>query len=272
MEHAEKIQEILDCYVSISPTKHNKTDIEVFYDDKSQNFKWNCPCNRSRSEAYVWQGVSKMEIHTSGKHHTAFLKKGRPKTNITTKPVTHIDFVNAREIVFDPVVFWIEEHKLPIEMLKIVPNTGGKRATCMYCGYNLDVDRRTLERHLELDRHKAEVKAFHSKKMIQEQQKLLDEFKREKELKELAQKTKTTIVVKTEVKETHSKKRERSPAPPLVHPEKEQELVPMPEEKRRKCIRDDCIDEIKKIDWKALIAEEARNLVKDMFEKDASIE
>lgn len=338
--HSEKIQEILDCYVSLDPINHAQNDIEVFYDKTLRVIRWSCPCNPSREEAYLWQGAGKMETHTQSKHHLNYVEKVRPRTNAPTKPMkreamlfylslsdkhlagdinlildptnnvhgwickcspnvsisysreslkahassaTHIDFVNARDIVFDPVVFWTEEHKLPIEMLKIVPNTGGKRATCMYCGYGLNINRREIERHLETKNHQNRVT----------EKELKDELKRmQGKVVDKEHRTPEVVVEKSNKRE----RGETSPAPPLAHPEKEKPVALVPEEKKRKSIRDqlrnecfvqikiaqeeyaqqlmnarkesmeECIAELKRLDWKTIIKEQATEYVKNMID------
>lgn len=304
--HSEKIQEILDCYVSLDPINHAQNDIEVFYDKTLRVIRWSCPCNPSREEAYLWQGAGKMETHTQSKHHLNYVEKVRPRTNAPTSlnvsiscsreglkahasSATHIDFVNARDIVFDPVVFWTEEHKLPIEMLKIVPNTGGgKRATCMYCGYGLNINRREIERHLETKNHQNRVA----------EKELKDELKRmQGKVVDKEHRTPEVVVEKSRKRErveldtTPPIAGETSPAPPPPHP-----VALVPEEKKRKSIRDqlrnecfvqikiaqeeyaqqlmnarkesmeECIAELKRLDWKTIIKEQATEYVKNMID------
>ena len=174
---------------------------------------------------------------------------------------------------FDPVVYWMGLG-LPIEMLKIVPGSGGKDAVCEYCGYKLELFGGYLERHTDTARHKMNV---------------------------------NTYKINTESKIQADKKRQRSPSPTrkgtspspppvvVVEEEPKKKKPTLSDIIRTECaeqlikVRDECVTrlktahlqyiteyeaELKKIDWKALIAEEARNhvrnMVKDMFEKEAT--
>lgn len=178
---------------------------------------------------------------------------------------------------FDPAAYWTNLG-FPIEMLKIVPGSGGKEAVCEYCGYKVELFGGYLERHAENPRHKMNVNTYR----INTESKI--------------QAFKTGYPLPGE------KKRERSPSPvkkgtPPPPPEEPKKRKTMSDAIRAECaeqlnkVRDECITRIKnaqmesvaeceavlkKIDWKALIEEEARNhvknMVKDMFEKETSAE
>lgn len=194
---------------------------------------------------------------------------------------------------FDPVAYWTGMG-FPIEMLKVVQGSGGKEAVCEYCGHKVDLFGGCLERHAEGAQHKMRVKtykinteskiqAFKTGYPLEAVQEIKDDLKRM-----------SGKVVDKEHMET--KKRDRSPA--LVV-ELDTPPVPLKEKKRKsmreiilaECteqlnkVRDECITnlknaqaeyeaEVKKIDWKALIAEEARNhvrnMVKNAFENETA--
>jgi hypothetical protein len=186
--------------------------------------------------------------------------------------------------IFDPAVYWTGLG-LPIEMLKVVQGSGGKEAVCEYCGYKVELFGGYLQRHTDGSRHKMNVKAY----------------KINTESKIQAFKTGYPLESVPKTNDDKSKKRERSPAPPPPPPppgeEPKKKKLTMSEIIRAECseqlnkVRDECMTrlknaqveyvaeceaELKKIDWKALITEEARNhvrnMVKDMFEKEASLE
>jgi hypothetical protein len=185
---------------------------------------------------------------------------------------------------FDPAAYWTGLG-LPIEMLKVVQGSGGKEAVCEYCACKVDLFGGYLERHTDGAQHKMRVKTY----KINTESKI-QAFKTGYPLESVQSKKRDWLELDTSPALVDATR----PSPP---PKEEKKRKTMSEIIRAECteqlnkVRDECITklknaqaeyvmeceaELKKIDWKALIAEEARNhvrnMVKDMFEKDALLE
>lgn len=285
-KHTEKIREILDCYVSLDPKNHTTYDIEVFFDDKLQEIRWSCPCNpqRDKESSYLWQGAAKMEIHTQSKYHSAYIESGRPRASAIRRV--------GKEMVCEQYLSLSEIH-LAGDIEIITDSVKGVYMLKCKCSPNksFPFSREGLKAHVSSTTH-----AEFLNPRIEEQQKMLEKLHREKELKDELKRMESKVSDKEHKVVEKSNKRERSPSPiredassqPVV-------VVPLPEEKRRKSIRDqlrdecfvqikiaqeecaqqltnarkeameECIAELKRIDWKTIIKEQAIEYAKNMI-------